>query len=187
MIDLLKLQKYFILQHLKQGDTAIDFTMGNGQDTLFLAQTVGEEGHVLAFDIQENALKNTEKLLTDSLKYKNYQLILDSHNHLTKYFNTKFKAGMFNLGYLPGGDKNITTKRETTLEAIHDAIEHLDKDGILSVAVYPGHAEGALEGIEIEQMLSQYERKKICVTKIKIINSPTSPFFFVIETKESGL
>ena len=53
MIDLLELHKYFILNHLKEGDVAVDFTMGNGYDTEFLSKTVGESGHVYAFDIQK--------------------------------------------------------------------------------------------------------------------------------------
>ena len=52
MIDLLDLHKQFILTHLKEGDVCVDFTMGNGHDTEFLSKTVGEKGHVYAFDIQ---------------------------------------------------------------------------------------------------------------------------------------
>ena len=36
MIDLLNLHKQFILTHLREGDVAVDFTMGNGHDTAFL-------------------------------------------------------------------------------------------------------------------------------------------------------
>ena len=50
MVDLLELQKHFILAHLHEGDIAVDFTMGNGHDTEFLSKTVGPTGHVFAFD-----------------------------------------------------------------------------------------------------------------------------------------
>ena len=66
MIDLLDLHKHFILTHLKEGDVAVDFTMGNGHDTEFLSKTVGESGHVFAFDIQEMALSSTEEHLKSS-------------------------------------------------------------------------------------------------------------------------
>ena len=66
MIDLLDLQKYFILRHLKEGDVAVDFTMGNGHDTEFLSRTVGEYGHVFAFDVQEQALASTSERLEKS-------------------------------------------------------------------------------------------------------------------------
>ena len=63
MVDLLSLQKYFILSHLGEGDRAVDFTMGNGHDTEFLSKTVGEGGFVTAFDIQPKALESTAKNL----------------------------------------------------------------------------------------------------------------------------
>ena len=183
MIDLLELQKVFILNHLKAGDTAVDFTMGNGHDTEFLSKTVGEHGRVFAFDIQPDALSSTQKRLTEENCPKNYTLIHDSHHKVKKYVMTPIKAGMFNLGYLPGGDKSITTMRKTTLPAVSEAISLLGADSILLVAVYPGHAEGKAEGEEIEKFLSLTDRRKICVAKIKIVNSPSSPYFFTIETK----
>lgn len=183
MIDLLELQKHFILTHLKEGDVAVDFTMGNGHDTEFLSKTVGENGRVFAFDIQEAALISTEKNLENAGCPKNYTLILDSHHNVKKYVSEKIKAGMFNLGYLPGSDKTVTTMRSTTLPAIEAAIELMDRDAIILVAVYPGHAEGDAEGKLICEYLSTLSRHKICATRINILNSPTSPFFIVIENK----
>ena len=68
MVDLKEMHKHFILEHLKEGEVAVDFTMGNGNDTLFLSRTVGEGGRVYAFDIQEAALDSTRKLLEQSKK-----------------------------------------------------------------------------------------------------------------------
>jgi hypothetical protein len=90
---------------------------------------------------------------------------------------------MFNLGWLPGGDKSITTLRETTLPAIEAAIDLMDVDAIINVAVYPGHEEGDLEGKMICDYLAGISRHKVCATKVNILNSPTSPYFIVIETK----
>jgi hypothetical protein len=183
MIDLLELHKYFILKHLKPGDVAVDFTMGNGYDTEFLSKTVGPEGFVYAFDIQEQALASTQEHLVKVGCPDNYQLILDSHSNVKKYVDVPFKAGMFNLGWLPGGDKSITTLRETTLPAIRDAISLMDKDAILNIAVYPGHKEGDAEGQMILDYLAGISRHRVCATLVKIVNSPTSPFFIVVETK----
>ena len=183
MIDLLDLQKHFILTHLKEGDIAVDFTMGNGHDTEFLSKTVGEFGHVYAFDVQEMALASTSENLKNAGCPDNYTLILDSHHNAAKYITEPIKAGMFNLGYLPGSDKKITTMRSTTLPAIEAAIELMDRDAIILVAVYPGHAEGDAEGKMITEYLSGLSRYKVCATKIKILNSPTSPFFIIIENK----
>lgn len=183
MIDLLDLQKHFILTHLKEGDIAVDFTMGNGHDTEFLSKTVGENGHVYAFDVQKQALESTAAHLKDCGCPDNYTLILDSHHNVKNYVDRPIKAGMFNLGYLPGSDKTVTTMRETTLPAIEAAISLMDRDAIILVAVYPGHAEGDAEGKMVHEYLSSLSRYKICCTQIKIVNSPTSPFFFIIESK----
>lgn len=183
MLDLLSLHKQFILEHLRPGDIAVDFTMGNGHDTAFLSKTVGPSGHVYAFDIQSQALESTKRLLSEEDCPENYSLIKDSHHKVLEYVKTPIKAGMFNLGYLPGGDKSITTMRETTMPAIENAISLLAPDAVLNVAVYPGHAEGDAEGKMICEFLSTLDRRKICATKIQILNSPTSPYFIVIETK----
>lgn len=183
MIRLLDLQKQFILAHLKEGDVAADFTMGNGHDTEFLCKTVGERGRVYAFDIQEMAVNSTRENLKKAECPQNYTLIHDSHHNAAKYIDGKIKAGMFNLGYLPGGDKNITTMRETTMPAIEAAISMLDRDAILCVAIYPGHEEGDLEGQMVCEYLSSLDRFTYSIAQIKIINSPTSPYFMIIETK----
>ncbi len=183
MINLLEVEKNFLIPHIKKGGIAVDFTMGNGHDTLWLSNAVGAEGHVYAFDIQEQALRNSKELLEKEHAPENYTLILDSHSNVKNYVTEKMCIGMFNLGFLPGGDKSITTKRETTLVAIRAAIDLLDADGALLIAVYPGHEEGTVEGNLIEEELSLLNRKELCVSKFKIINSPTSPFFFLVERR----
>ena len=183
MIRLLDLQKQFILAHLKEGDVAADFTMGNGHDTEFLSKTVGKCGKVYAFDIQEAAVCSTRENLKRAECDENYVLIHDSHHKAAEYIEGKIKAGMFNLGYLPGGDKNITTMRETTMPAIEAAIAMLDCDAILSIAIYPGHEEGDLEGKMVTEYLSGLDRFTYSIAQIKIINSPTSPYFMIVETK----
>lgn len=182
-IDLLELHKYFIRGHLQEGDTAVDYTMGNGHDTEFLSKTVGPSGHVYAFDIQQQAIDSTARHLRESGCPENYTLIHDSHQFVKNYVHTPVKAGMFNLGWLPGGDKSITTLRESTMPALEAAIDLMDADAILNVAVYPGHAEGDAEGKLIGEYLSSLSRHRVCCTKVAILNSPTSPYFFVIETK----
>ena len=72
MVDLTGLHKHFILEHLSEGDVAVDFTMGNGGDTLFLSKTVGEGGRVYAFDIQEEALVSTRAHLEENGAPENY-------------------------------------------------------------------------------------------------------------------
>ena len=184
MLDLLGLQKKFILAHLGKGDVAVDFTMGNGYDSVFLSQTVGENGFVYAFDIQEKALLSTEKNLRSNSCPDNWMLIHASHDRASEFVRGKIKAGMFNLGYLPGaGNKSLTTRRTTTLPAVASAIEMLGNDAVLLVAVYPGHPEGAAEGAELAEYFSTLSRYKYSIAQIRMINSPESPYFTVIETK----
>lgn len=183
MIDLLKTEKQFISSHIKEGGTVVDFTMGNGHDTLWLSKAVGKNGKVYAFDIQKEAIESTAKLLEKENADKNYTLILDSHHNVKNYVKEPICAGMFNLGYLPGGDKTITTLHQTSLQAMTAGIELLAPDGAILCAVYPGHVEGTVEGNLIEDFLSTLDRRLFCATKFKIVNSPTSPFFFLIEKK----
>lgn len=183
MIDLLATEKQLITAHLKPGGVAVDFTMGNGHDTLWLSRAVGEQGKVYAFDVQRQALDSTRALLEAEHAPQNYTLILDSHHNCEKYVKEPICVGMFNLGWLPGGDKSITTLRETTLPAVQAAVRLLDTDGGILLAVYPGHEEGRAEGELITEFLSTLDRRKICCSKFQIVNSPTSPFFFLIEKK----
>lgn len=182
MVDLTGLHKHFILEHLNAGDVAVDFTMGNGNDTLFLSKTVGASGKVYAFDIQEDALKSTRTHLVENGAPENYTLICDSHHKVKEYVKEPIKAGMFNLGYLPrSGKKLVTTLCKTTMPAVEAAIDLLLPDGVLIVAIYPGHEEGALEGEMLRQYFSTLSRFRICASEFRILNSPTSPYFFLIE------
>ncbi len=183
MLDLLMTQKEFLLRHVKKGGVAVDFTMGNGHDTAFLSDAVGPDGKVYAFDIQPEALESTKKTLEKEGCPDNVTLILDSHSNAPEYVKEPINVGMFNLGFMPGGDKSRTTMRETTMPAVASAIEMLDHGGALTVAVYPGHAEGDLEGQELREYFATLDRRAICCTEIKIVNSPTAPYFTLVEKK----
>ena len=182
MVDLIELHKHFILKHLSEGEVAVDFTMGNGNDTLFLSKTVGEEGRVYAFDIQEEALLSTRRHLEENGAPNNYTLICASHHRVREFVKEPIKAGMFNLGYLPrSGKKGVTTMRETTMPAVEAAIDMLSPDGVLLIAIYPGHEEGELEGEMLREYFKNTSRFYICPSEFRILNSPASPYFFLIE------
>lgn len=143
---------------------AVDATAGNGHDTLFLAQTVGTEGLVVAFDIQPEALEATRLRLADEGLEQRVQLVLAGHEHMEKQLSERlFVSGssseqdaywlhgqaaavMFNLGFLPGSDKHTTTHPETTLPALNAATHLLAPHGLLSVHMYTGHPGGHEEG-----------------------------------------
>ena len=183
MVDLLNMHKHFIGAHIKEGGVAVDFTMGNGHDTEYLCRAVGERGHVYAFDIQAQAVENTRQRLSGSDCPQNYTLIHDSHARVLDYVKEPFCAGMFNLGWLPGAEKTVTTLRSSTAEAVEGALTLIDHDGILLIAVYPGHEEGRLEGLMLAERLEKLSRFEFSASRFQIINSPSSPYFFVVERK----
>ncbi len=131
---------------LVDGDIAIDATVGNGHDTLFLARAVGEGGTVYGFDIQEAALDTAYRRLQAEGLAVRVSLYHAGHEAmavvLPESVRTRVKAVMFNLGYLPGGDKHRTTGINTTLAALEQALSLLAPGGAVSVLAYPGHPGG---------------------------------------------
>lgn len=106
MVDINALGKSLLSAHIRRGGVAVDFTMGNGNDTRWLSDAVGPTGHVYSFDIQPLALERTRALLESSGCANNYTLILDSHENVLDYVSAPICAGVFNLGYLPGRQEN---------------------------------------------------------------------------------
>ncbi len=181
MLNLRETEKSFLAPHLVEGGIAVDFTMGNGNDTLWLSEGVGQTGTVYAFDIQKEAVSRTAERLAVEAKYQNYHLICASHHTVLEYVSAPICVGIFNLGFLPGGDKAVTTLRETTLPAVHAALSLLAPKGALLIAVYPGHEEGRLEGEMLDKALSALPQKQYSVACLKIVNAPDCPFFYLIE------
>lgn len=181
MIGILEFIKEQISQNPNPQGVYMDFTMGNGNDTLFLAQMV-PEGRVIAFDIQPAALESTAKLL-DEHGVTNVQLVCDSHHNFTNYYDGEIAGGMFNLGWFPGGDHTITTQSNSTLQAIQMALDHLALGGILGIAIYPGHPEGEKEGRLIGEMLSNLPAHRFDCFMGRLINIPACPYLYVVERR----
>ena len=93
-------------------------------------------------------------------------------------------GGMFNLGYLPHSDKAVTTRHETSLAAIRTAAEMLKPGGVLVVAVYPGHGEGALEGELVQRFAAGLDCKRFDSFFYRLLNQPSAPFLVVIQRKK---
>ena len=149
---------------LKPGDLAIDATVGNGHDTVFLAQRIGATGHVHGFDIQHDALLHARQHLDKEAPGANVELHLAGHEtmdrHLPGAMAASTAAIVFNLGYLPGADKSVTTRASTTLAALQLAWgTYLRPGGVLSVLCYPGHPGGQKEADAVEQWLADLGAK----------------------------
>ncbi len=167
---------------LRSGDVAIDATAGNGHDTLFLAQQVGVDGKVFALDIQEQALQSTTSLL-QSYGIGLAELIKASHAILDSAIPSKhhgqIAAVMFNLGYLPGGDKTVITKPKSTLQAVMQATKLLRAGGVMTLLCYTGHAGGTEETEAVRQCLNNLPRKEFATEEIPGCDDPQSPLLFV--------
>lgn len=134
-----------LLEIVQAGDTVIDATMGNGYDTLLLAKLVTDTGHVFAFDIQQRAILQTRERLESNHCNERCTLLLSSHETIKKHVHTPVSAVVFNLGWLPSGDKTVTTKTESTINAVSQGLALLKPNGIVTICAYPGHSEGDLE------------------------------------------
>ncbi|MCD8482316.1 MAG: hypothetical protein LR015_06400 [Verrucomicrobia bacterium] len=134
---------------LEPGDIAVDATCGNGKDTLLLAQLCGSAGTVFACDIQKTALQNTSDALRNAGLDRQVALIHGCHSQwdslLPPQHKGRIRTFVYNLGYLPRGDKNLTTASTTTLQSLDCAVDWLRPDGALLVVAYPGHPAGLLE------------------------------------------
>ena len=133
----------FIRQQVQEGDFCIDATMGNGNDTLLLSQLCGTSGKVLAFDIQEQALKATKNRLTSENAPENYTLLLESHSNMSEYARPySISCIVFNFVYLPGGDHALATRGETSIQALTQSLSLLKKGGMISLCIYSGGDSG---------------------------------------------
>ena len=166
----------FLLEVLDKHSISVDFTMGNGFDTQFLCEN---SKYVYAFDKQNKALDNTKERL-DKAHLENYTLILDGHENCRRYLPF-YKAGIFNLGYLPGENHQMTTKEETTLKALRDALDLLEVKGRLIVVCYPGHDEGKIESEAVDRFVSCLSAHDYHVASLKMMNKKLSPYLVIID------
>lgn len=179
MIGILQLAKDRLAESANPQGTYVDFTMGRGRDTLFLCR-LAPQGRVYAFDIQQAALDQTAELLLQN-DINNATLILDNHDRFADYVPGEIDGGLFNLGFLPGGDRSVTTQRGSTTTAVRRAMQALKRGGALGVAVYPGHEEGRLEGETLQSYFVGVDKKKFDVFIYRLLNVPDSPYMMMIE------
>lgn len=132
------------------GAVAVDATVGNGHDTLFLAEWLGPDGVVHGFDVQADALaearRRCESATTPRAVIHWHET---GHEHaaavLAQAGVVAVSAVMFNLGYRPGGDKTRVTRPDTTRAALDALSARLAPGGRLTVVAYPGHPGGREE------------------------------------------
>ena len=169
-----------ISRKVNKNDICVDMTIGNGKDTLFLCNLAK---FVYGFDIQQCAIENTTNYLNENC-VNNYKLFLSSHENINLYINEKIKAFIYNLGYLPTGDKSIATCFDSTINSLKKSFELLDEKGVIVLVVYPGHKQGEIESLEVEKYVQTIPQKEYDVVKYQFINQINNPpYVIVIERK----
>lgn len=131
----------FLRRQVAPGAFCIDATAGKGRDTALLCRLTGEQGRVLAFDIQADAVRQTRALLAEQGLHA--EVIQDSHANMARYASPgTVDCIVFNFGRLPGGDPKIFTTAETSLPAIDAGLALLRPGGVMALALYYGKENG---------------------------------------------
>ena len=182
-----EVNKIFLDKIVQKGDVVIDATMGNGYDTIYLGNLVGENGKVYAFDVQEEAIKSTKKKVERDNMTDRVELILDGHQNLDKYVKEEVSCVVFNLGYLPRAKHVVITKPDTTLEAIKKSLKLLKPNGIISIAAYIGHEGGLEEKNYICEYLDNLNKNEFNVLHMQFTNQINNPPQLILIEKKGDI
>lgn len=162
--------------HVRPGDCCIDATAGRGKDTLFLANLVGENGQVTAFDIQQDAVDSTRALLAANGMERRASVQLDSHANMGDYAEPgTISAITFNFGWLPGGDHNIFTRPDSSIRAIEAGLKLLREDGIMTLILYYGRETGFAERDALLKYLPTLDSDLYTVVEMPFVNRQNCP------------
>jgi SAM-dependent methyltransferase len=173
---------------LFDGALAVDATVGNGYDALFLGHRVGPKGKVIGFDVQKAALAGAREILKFVGSINHVSLIHDSHTRVADYLppGAAIDAAMFNLGYLPRGNRQIITRPETTVQALRSVLEHLAEHGRVTLLVYRGHEGGVPEYEGVRQFLEGLSGDKWLVEElVSRSDSPVAPRLFRVQKRSN--
>lgn len=164
---------------LEPSDTAIDATAGNGHDSSLLFNLL-QNGKLYVFDIQEEAIQKTKLKISQEKSNCQVEFICGSHASFPEAIKPEsVKLIIYNLGYLPGGDKQITTLTSSTLLSLQNALPLVSNNGVISITLYPGHPEGYKEA---EAVLDFAKSLKNCSIEHKTWKSnSTSPSLLLIQ------
>jgi hypothetical protein len=166
---------HFLIPYLlKEGRVVVDATCGNGHDSLFLCNLMQGKGFLYSFDVQESALSHAKHRIEKGCPYSNYKLINDSHDKIHYYIDESISLAVYNLGYLPGGNPNLTTKPETTIASLRIILNRLEKGGYVLIAAYIGHDNGQ-ERDYLYHFLKSLDSSEYRVANHRIINIDNYP------------
>ncbi|MDO4670509.1 MAG: class I SAM-dependent methyltransferase [Aerococcus sp.] len=175
--NIIAVTHHYLKEWLRPGQIAVDATVGQGFDTQQLAEYVGKTGHVYGFDIQATAIKATTERLAAAHLNERVTLYHAGHEQLDALLpkEVTIDLAIFNLGYLPHGDKTIITHPETTLAAIRQILNRLNVNGHLLIAAYIGHPGGHEEYEAITEYLTALDQRQFTVGRFEFINQKNYP------------
>lgn len=175
-------------QLLTPGSCVVDATCGNGYDTLALSQMVLSEkrdGCVIAIDKQQQALDAARQLLAIHLPNKKLSHIFFYQQCHSSFPNQIAKESVslivYNLGYLPGGDKHLTTLSATTIQSLEAALPLIMPGGAVSVTCYPGHDTGKLEEEAVLKFASTLDPQQWSCCHHRWVNRRNAPSLLLIQ------
>lgn len=193
-LSVLSMAHKWIAERTSPGDIVVDATAGGGVDTLALAELVGPNGIVYAFDIQQEALDRTHERLSslaDNDKLPKVKLVLGNHAAMAEAVDAsvigQVSAVMFNLGYLPGSsDLTIITEPASTLAALDAAVLLLRPGGIVTCVLYPGHPGGADEAAAVEAWAAQLPQSLAQTVIYRQTQRNTAPYLIAAEKRPTA-
>ncbi len=179
----LELSHEMIRAVVRTGDTVVDATAGNGHDTVFLAGLAGPAGRVHAFDVQTAAVEATRaRLAAAGLAAEVHACGHEQAGAVLDAAGVKMiRAAMFNLGWLPGGDKTRVTQPGTTLAALEALLPRLEAGGRVTLVLYVGHPGGAEEERAIAQWAAALDPGVWSTWHYQRLNLPLRPRLVMIE------
>jgi SAM-dependent methyltransferase len=167
---------------IQPGSFVADATCGNGKDTLLLAELVGADGHVWAFDIQQEALDRTAQRLTEQCLQQRVSLLHAGHERLQELVEPPLHAAVFNLGWLPGAPREVATCTGTTLMALEASMQLLAPAGLILITCYPGHPGGDEEAAAVQDWSASLASRSYFVWRMGQMNvAANAPFCLVIQ------
>ena len=174
-----------ITERVKPGDICIDATAGRGNDTLFLAKLVGDTGHVTAFDIQQDAVDSTRRLLEENGMSHRADVYLKSHSEMDEFADDGTVSCItFNFGWLPKGDHNIFTNKSTSIPAIEKGLKMLKSGGMMTLIIYYGRETGFEERDALLEYLPTIDSSRYTVIEMPFVNRPNCPPIPIVILKD---
>lgn len=185
-LNALALCHRFLQQHVPPGALCIDATAGRGRDTVLLCRLCGENGRVVALDIQQQAVESTRALLWTHGLADRARVVCDTHRNIARYATPgSVDAVVFNLGFLPGGDHSIYSKPQDSIPAITDSLSLLRPGGVISICVYYGGDTGFEERDALLSYLPRIDSREYTVLHCSFMNRggcPPFPVFIMRHT-----